>query len=91
MMMDDRFPQDTLFLFFESDFRFWECHDIPSMQWLPHLLGEKTETTADSASSSSAPAERAPILESAPSPEAGEEWSLLSGRGMSVATTYTQT
>ena len=60
MMMDDRFPQDTLFLFFESDFRFWECHDIPSMQWLPHLLGEKTETTADSASSSSAPAERAP-------------------------------
>ena len=40
-MMDDRHPRDTLFIFFESDFR-WRPSDIASpAEWLSHCLKHK--------------------------------------------------
>ena len=34
-MLDTRHPEDTLFLFFESDFRFYECDCLDVPTWLP--------------------------------------------------------
>ena len=36
--MDDQFPEDQLFLYFESDFRFERTHDIKTEAWLPLAL-----------------------------------------------------
>ncbi len=38
-MCDPRFPDDTLFLYFESDFRFWETDDMDPTEWLPLVVG----------------------------------------------------
>ena len=37
-MLDTRHPEDTLFLFSESDFRFYECDCLEPPTWLPLAL-----------------------------------------------------
>ena len=40
-MLEDQHPSDTLFLFFESDFRFTEEHCLEPDVWLPLVLQER--------------------------------------------------
>ena len=37
-MLDDRHDDDTAFVVFESDFRFYERDDVPAARWLPDCL-----------------------------------------------------
>ena len=54
-MMDNRHAEDTLFLFCESDFRFYEAHDVSLDEWLAATLaaGDATEPLAGRAGASS--------------------------------------
>ena len=39
-MLDPRHPEDTVFLFFEADFRFYERDCVEPAQWLPLVVGD---------------------------------------------------
>ena len=52
-MLDERHPQDSVFFFFESDFRFWKRDDIGVETWLPLCMGQRLQAPAGAASSSS--------------------------------------
>ena len=42
-MLDPRHCEDTLFLVFESDFRFYERDDLPPEKWLPLAVARRQE------------------------------------------------
>jgi hypothetical protein len=42
-MLDTRHCEDTLFLVFESDFRFYQRDDLPTDKWLPLAVAGRRE------------------------------------------------
>ena len=59
-MLDSRHPEDTLFLFFESDFRFYECDCLDVPTWLPLAMQASTRRSLSPASSEEADPEVTP-------------------------------
>ena len=51
-MQDERLPEDTLFMVFEEDFRFWP-EDLEPTAWAPKVGDEAAEPTAAAEPSSS--------------------------------------
>ena len=56
-MLDHRHADDTAFLFFESDFRFYRADCLTPEEWLPLALGAQDRTEGASPPRSLAPAE----------------------------------
>lgn len=48
-MLSSRLPPDTLFLYFESDFRFHKADSLTPEEWLPYLFSEPVARDDDAA------------------------------------------